>query len=99
MFGIYICRMVWLLEDYYDHEHRAYLMAEKHMAIKPWLNLFVFIFLLIQLCWKKHNVRSCMYAEASSPQASVSWRIFELHAVRRAVHRVHPAARPPPFHH
>uniref|UniRef100_A0ACD5V3Y8 Uncharacterized protein n=1 Tax=Avena sativa TaxID=4498 RepID=A0ACD5V3Y8_AVESA len=28
-------RMVWLLEDYYDHQHRAYLMAEKHMRLRP----------------------------------------------------------------
>uniref|UniRef100_A0ACD5U6R8 Uncharacterized protein n=1 Tax=Avena sativa TaxID=4498 RepID=A0ACD5U6R8_AVESA len=27
--------MVWLLEDYYDHQHRAYLMAEKHMRLRP----------------------------------------------------------------
>uniref|UniRef100_A0ACD5UC27 Uncharacterized protein n=1 Tax=Avena sativa TaxID=4498 RepID=A0ACD5UC27_AVESA len=27
--------MVWLLEDYYDHEDRAYLMAENHMRLRP----------------------------------------------------------------
>ncbi|XP_044947682.1 uncharacterized protein LOC123397037 [Hordeum vulgare subsp. vulgare] len=30
-----ICRMVWLLNDVYDVEHRAYLMSEKKMELTP----------------------------------------------------------------
>ena len=28
-----ICRMVWLLDNYYDVEHRAYLMSVKKQVI------------------------------------------------------------------
>ena len=28
-----ICRLVWLLDDYYNVEHRAYVMVEKKMVI------------------------------------------------------------------
>ena len=74
-----ICRMVWLLDDYYDVQHRAYIMSEKKQVIIILVITLKFVFSSNR--GSVGNTLTCLFAVAFTSKDSVSWGIVECHAL------------------
>lgn len=70
--------MVWLLEDYYDVQHRAYMMSEKKQVIIIVVGILKYV--SSSSTSSEHLI--CVFAVPSTSEDSISRGLWCCHALR-----------------